>query len=250
MNLIRDPALFADALTFHAWPLYALVALSVLACGLLALGLLVRQYRQSSRRIGMPAQFRARAPIIARWRQFLARLGLRPAARVLRLEFDSDAAMLVLRASIPLLRRLAIVALTGTSRHAASRDASVRLARRIERFMRRHDPAAQLRLARGSLRVRPHADLRLTTEVKHFGDRVRIYAELRDGDARQTLFRLRYQGLPSEEDKILAEIVRRLLAAFSGAQARADRSASAGSTYRGARRPPSAHPHRIGPPAP
>lgn len=246
MNVIRDPAVLAEALAFHTWPSQAFFfAPAVLALVLVA-ALRLQQVGDSIRRGVPPAHFRARQPIIARWRsRLLALLGLEPAeTRYLRLEFDSDAAMLVLRGTFPLLKRLSIIALIGAAQDPASCKAALRLTSRVERFMRRYDPSAQLRLARGSFRLRSHAGLRLTTEVKHLGDRVRVYAELRDGDARQTLFRLRYQGLPSEEDKILAEIVRRILAGIT-AQPWSDRSAPAGSTYPSARRLASAHPRRI-----
>jgi hypothetical protein len=52
---------------------------------------------------------------------------------------------------------------------------------------------------------------RLVAEVLNLGDRIRVRAEMRERTGTEPLFRLRYQALPDEHDKILAELVSHIL---------------------------------------
>lgn len=54
---------------------------------------------------------------------------------------------------------------------------------------------------------------RLTGTVRHMGDRIRLQAEMTDAKTGNSVFRYRYQGLPSEQDVMLAEITSRVLKA-------------------------------------
>lgn len=55
----------------------------------------------------------------------------------------------------------------------------------------------------------------LTGAVRHMGDRIRVQIEMADTKTGANLFRFRYQGLPSEQDVMLAEITSRVLKATS-----------------------------------
>src|SRR5262249_24827153 len=51
----------------------------------------------------------------------------------------------------------------------------------------------------------------LEADVRPLGDRLRLRATLRERQSRTPVFNLRYQALPSEEDKILAEIISQII---------------------------------------
>lgn len=51
----------------------------------------------------------------------------------------------------------------------------------------------------------------LEADVRHLGDRLRVRASLTERVSAEPVFHLRYQALPSEEDKILAEIVAQIV---------------------------------------
>jgi TolB-like protein len=53
----------------------------------------------------------------------------------------------------------------------------------------------------------------LTGAVRHMGDRIRLQVEMTDDKTGANLFRFRYQGLPNEQDVMLAEITSRVLKA-------------------------------------
>jgi len=58
----------------------------------------------------------------------------------------------------------------------------------------------------------------LVGSVRHMGDRIRLQLEMSDTKTGTSLFRFRYQGLPSEQDVMLAEITSRVLKATSGSE--------------------------------
>jgi len=51
----------------------------------------------------------------------------------------------------------------------------------------------------------------LTGAVRHLGDRIRLQVDMADARTGANLFHFRYQGLPSEQDVMLAEITSRVL---------------------------------------
>ena len=55
----------------------------------------------------------------------------------------------------------------------------------------------------------------LTGAVRHMGDRIRLQVDMADARTGANLFHFRYQGLPSEQDVMLAEITSRVLKATS-----------------------------------
>ena len=71
------------------------------------------------------------------------------------------------------------------------------------RFPKRHVWPGALFAQPGSQR-----DLRLMSTITHFGDRIRVYAELIEVYSGKSLFRLRYQTLHQELESIIAEITK------------------------------------------
>lgn len=111
---------------------------------------------------------------------------------------------------------LIILPLRATSAEQNEHRIAEQIGRRLEAVLGEVAPELTLIKDPISLRGSTRTALpryQLSGTLLHMGDRLRIAVEMSDVATGSVLFRFRYQSLPSEQELILAELVRRILKA-------------------------------------